>query len=196
MSVSKASSCMPADWDRLTGCTTDNAGSAGEKRSVEGRCDGLSVQFQAAKVVGGCGKSAKIADRQQQHPAGDQLESADAVDFSSGHAQSDGAHIHLPGARRSLAGHHDKHSEKHSKGKHHDDRDDDKHNKQHNEKDLDRRAHGKHCHMTFEDAEGKPCIPLLLCCWLDHALQFGIIGTCIAACQENCLSAFLTCLQL
>lgn len=192
---------------------TDNIGSAGEKRSVEGRCDGLSVQFQAAKVVGGCdkhvSKGRENADRQQQHPGGDQLESADGVDSSSGPAQSDGAHIHLPGARRSLAGHHDKQNKKHSKGKHHDDRDDedeakdrkgdDKHNNQHNKKDLkhsDKRAHGKHCHMTFENAEGKLCIPVLLCCWLDHAVQFGIIGTSIAACQENLLSASSAYLQL
>ena len=163
-------------------CVTDHVYTAGEKRSVEGRCDGLSVQFQAAKIIGGCGKhvskSTQKADR-QQHPAEDQLESAEAVDPSFGLAQIDGAHIHMPGARRSLAGHHDKHSKKHSKkGNHDDDEDEDSDSKdgdsEHKQHTKQGAKHSdKHCHMTFEDAEGKPCIG---CCF-----AVDTINDCTAA---------------
>lgn len=171
---------------------TESADTAGEKRSLEGRCDGLSVQFQAAKVVSACDKHVSMSstNSRQQHPAAGQLQSADTVDPGSVLPQSDEAHIQMPGARRSLAGHHDKHSKKHSKkGKHQDsdaededkDRDhNDRHHEQHSKKHVkhsDRHAHGKHCHMTFEDAEGKPFIVLFLYCWFDKSLQVSIIGT-------------------
>ena len=97
--------------------------------------------------------------------------------------QSDASFIQLPGARRSLASHHDKHdkhSKKHSdKGKHHEDRDDNKeededsHHKHHADSGLehsDKHAHGKHSAMTFEDAESKFCMlfVLLFCCYCNE----------------------------
>ena len=134
---------------------TDQVGTAGEKRSLEGRCDGLSVQFQAVKVGDGCdkhlSKGSKHADRQQATPA-DQLDYAEAQDPSFVLAQSGTDLIHLPGAQRSLAGHHDKHGKKHSgKGKHHHDRDDNdeeddkaRHRKQHKHSDKKHSSKGTH----------------------------------------------------
>ena len=147
---------------------------AGEKRSIEGRCDGLSVQFQAAKVGGGCdhgkhpSKDSKLADRQPE-PAADQPESADGMDLTLESPQP-AAFIQLPGARRSLASHHDKHHKKHS-DKHHEEKDDDddeddkdadhSHHKHHADggpEHSHKHAHGKHSPMTYEDAEGKFCM--------------------------------------
>lgn len=126
---------------------------ADEKLSVEGRCDGLSVQFQAAKVGGSCdhgkppSKGGKHADRQLD-PAADQPESAEGMDHSIERLQSDVGFIQLPGARRSLASRHDKHSKKHSdKGKHHD-----------GEQGEHSDRHSKRDSMTFEDVEGKLCM--------------------------------------
>ena len=146
----------------------------GEKRSVEGRCDGLSVQFQAAKVGGSChhgkhaSKDSMHADGQLE-PAADQPGSAEGMDPSLESPQSV-AFIKLPGARRSLASHHDKHNKKHSKErKHHENRDDKhaedskhKHHADSGPEHSDKHAHGKHSPMTFEDAEGKFC---MLLCW-------------------------------
>ena len=78
------------------------------------------------------------------------------MDHSIEHSQVDGGFIQLPGARRSLASHHDKHSKKHSgKGRHHD-----------GEKGEHSDRHSKHDSMTFEDYEGKLCMlcGCLYCC--------------------------------
>ena len=177
-------------------------------RSVEGRCDGLSVQFQAAKVGGSChhgkrpSKDSKHADRQLE-PAADQPESAGGMDPSLESPQSV-AFIQLPGARRSLASHHDKHdkhNKKHSqKGKHHkhnDEEDDidakDSHHKHHADgghKHSDKHAHGKHSPMTFEDAEGK--LMLLCCCSVAAALfwLFVIRDCCLALELLSCRMCF------
>lgn len=121
----------------------------------------MSVQFQAAKVGGSCdhgkhsSKGSKHADRQLDLAA-DQPETAEGMDHSIEDSQSDVGFIQLPGARRSLASHHDKHSKKHSgKGKHHGGE-----HGEHNDK------HSKRDSMTFEDVEGKLCMlcGCLYCC--------------------------------
>lgn len=144
---------------------------ADEKRSIEGRCDGLSVQFQAAKVGGSCdhgkhpSKGGKHADRQLD-PAANQPESAEGVDHSIEDPQPNVGYIQLPGARRSLASHHDKHSKKHSdKGKHHDGE-----NGEHSDR------HSKRDSMTFEDVEGKLCVLCGCLYWHTEFLSVSISG--------------------
>ena len=168
----------------------------GEKRSVEGRCDGLSVQFQAAKVGGSChhgkrpSKDSKHVDRQLEPAAAEQPESVEGMESSLESPQSVGF-IQLPGARRSLASHHDKHdkhNKKHShKDKHHEHRDDnddkdaeDSHHKHHGGPEhSNKHAHGKHSPMTYEDAEGKltcccaAVLLLLFCFFRGQRLMFG-----------------------
>ena len=133
-------------------------GLADEKHSVEGRCDGLSVRFQAAKVVGDCDKHIKFKGQHADKHA--QADQAQPLDPSSEGSKSEEVIVGLPGARRSLAGHHDKPDKKHAdKARHHHDDDDDKestdHKDRHHSKHGDKRGHGERCQMTFDDAESK-----------------------------------------
>lgn len=150
---------------------------AGEDTVREGRCNGLSGRFVGVKVGPKChkhgDKHGKHADRQPRpdmpHPD-EPLPEEGRPD--------------MPGARRSLAGHHDKHDKKKhgGKGKHHDadavegQHKDDKHHGKHG----DKKAHQKlwdNADMTFEDFEGTAA-----------TLQFYIV--CTANCHRACCSSW------
>ena len=115
---------------------------------MEGRCDGLSIRFQAAKVVGDCnkrhGKSSKHDDSHTEPPE-------DAVSSMPEDSQADEAQSDMPGPRRSLAGYNDKHGKKHADK-------DFKHGGKHGNKDFkhgDKHDHSKQSLSTFEDAESE-----------------------------------------
>jgi len=122
----------------------------GENSVKEGRCNGLSGRFMGVKVRGKCDKHGdkhgdKHADRQ---PRPDMTHTDEVL------PQED--RPDMPGARRSLAGHHDK--KKHGgKGRHHDAGDSELEADRHHGKHGDKKAHQKlwdSADMTFEDVEG------------------------------------------
>ena len=123
----------------------------GENSVKEGRCNGLSGRFMGVKVGGKCDKhgdkhSDEHGDKRADRTHTDEpLPEEDRPD--------------MPGARRSLAGHHDKHDKKkHSgKGKHHGAGDSEMESDKHHGKHGDKKAHQKlwdSADMTFEDVEG------------------------------------------
>lgn len=124
----------------------------GEDSVKEGRCNGLSGRFMGVKVGGKCDKhgdkhSDEHGDKRADRTHTDEpLPEEDRPD--------------MPGARRSLAGHHDKHDKKkHSgKGKHHGAGDSEMESDKHHGKHGDKKAHQKlwdSADMTFEDVEDK-----------------------------------------
>ena len=121
-------------------CTISFFGSVGEKAVKEGRCEGLSGRFMAVKVGGKCDKHGKHgdkdADKHSKHTDKD-AEQQPQDDFHPDGPLPEEPRPDMPGARRSLAGHHDK---KHHGGKH-----------------GDHKGHHEHldvADMTFEDVQG------------------------------------------
>ena len=132
---------------------------AGDNSVKEGRCNGLSGRFMGVKVGGKCDKHGDKHNNEHGDKHADRQPRPDMAHTDEPMPKED--RPDMPGARRSLAGHHDKHdNKKHGgKGKHHDAAGSELESDKHHGKHGDKKAHQKlwdSADMTFEDVEGIP----------------------------------------
>ncbi len=129
----------------------------GENSVKEGRCNGLSGRFMGVKVGGKCDKHGDKHSDEHGDKHADRQPRPDMTHTDELLPEED--RPDMPGARRSLAGHHDKHDKKKhgGKSKHHDAADSELEADRHHGKHGDKKAHQKlwdSADMTFEDVEG------------------------------------------
>ena len=121
---------------------------------VESRCNGLSGRFMSVKVGGKC---TKHHSKDGKHKDMEGHVKRDVPDADEPHTMD--AHSDLPGARRSLTGHHDKHDKKKhaDKGKKGDKEanHDDKHADMDSKHRKGQKKHLGDADFTFGDLEGK-----------------------------------------
>ena len=130
---------------------------AGDNSVKEGRCNGLSGRFMGVKVGGKCDKHGDKHNNDHGDKHADRQPRPDMAHTDEPMPKED--RPDMRGARRSLAGHHDKHdNKKHGgKGKHHDAAGSELESDKHHGKHGDKKAHQKlwdSADMTFEDVEG------------------------------------------
>jgi len=146
---------------------------AGENSVKEGRCNGLSGRFMGVKVGGKCDKHGDKHNKEHGDKHADRQPRPDMAHTDEPMPKED--RPDMRGARRSLAGHHDKHdNKKHGgKGKHHDAAGSELESDKHHGKHGDKKAHQKlwdSADMAFEDFEGTAAASLRCSCLKPVAL--------------------------